>query len=117
MHAPATGISAGLADGRYIAGFRANHLSLAGQQDGQVAEFACRLGGTEITGAETYLHLTRGEGFAMTDESESAWVGLIHGVHDLPRGAEVRIAVDPSFVYLFTEAGALAAPASYAMAG
>ena len=117
VHAPATGISAGLADGRYIAGFRANHLSLAGQQDGQVAEFACRLGGTEITGAETYLHLTRGEGFAMTDESESAWVGLIHGVHDLPRGAEVRIAVDPSFVYLFTEAGALAAPASYAMAG
>jgi glycerol transport system ATP-binding protein len=113
VHAPASGEFAALADGRYVAGFRANHLALAGRHDGNAIEFTCRLGGTEITGSETFLHLGRNGDVG----SNEAWVGLIHGVHDLNRGAELKIAVDPSFIYLFTEDGALAAPASYAMAG
>ena len=104
----ADGTFAALTDGRYIAGFRANHILLAGHHDARAIEFPCQLGGTEITGSETYLHLSHGS---------EAWVGLIHGVHDIARGTDVTIAVDPSFVYLFNESGALAAPASYAMGG
>jgi glycerol transport system ATP-binding protein len=105
---PADGTFAAVEDGRYIAGFRANHIMLASHHEARAIEFPCKLGGTEITGSETYLHLSHGA---------EAWVGLIHGVHDIARGTDVTIAVDPSFVYLFNESGALAAPASYAMGG
>jgi glycerol transport system ATP-binding protein len=43
-------------------------------------------------------------------------VGLVHGVHPLDAGAQVSIYVDPAHVYLFDNAGRLAAPAPYAMA-
>ncbi len=39
--------------------------------------FHCTVAVTEITGSETFLHLTHG-----TDR----WVGLVHGVHDLAPG-------------------------------
>jgi glycerol transport system ATP-binding protein len=105
-NAPADGTFAGLPDGRYTAGFRANHLHL-NTHSGHAVEFRCTLGVSEITGSETFLHLTHGG---------DRWVGLIHGVHDLQPGSEVSLWLDPVHVYLFDAEGRLAAPAAYAAA-
>jgi len=106
VNAPAEGALAALPDGRYRAGFRANHLHL-NTHSGTALEFRCTLGVTEITGSETFLHLAHGS---------DRWVGLVHGVHDLAAGAEVSVWLDPAHIYLFDSAGRLAAPAPYAMA-
>lgn len=105
-NAPADGPFAALPDGRYTAGFRANHLHL-NTHSGRAVEFRCRLGVSEITGSETFLHL---------DHGADRWVGLIHGVHDLAPGAEVSVWLDPAHVYVFDAEGRLAAPAAYAAA-
>jgi len=105
-NAPADGAFAGLPDGRYTAGFRANHLHL-NTHSGRAVEFRCTLGVSEITGSETFLHLAHGE---------DRWVGLIHGVHDLTPGTEVSVWLDPAHVYIFDAEGRLAAPAAYAAA-
>ena len=102
--APATGGMAALPDGRYVAGFRANHLELT-RHSGAAVAFDCTLGVTEITGSETFLHV---------DHDADRWVGLVHGVHDLPPGGRVSVWVDPAHVYLFHPDGRLAAPAAYA---
>ncbi len=101
----ATGAMAGLADGQYLAGFRASHLTLAAAP-GAMA-FSCMVFVTEITGSESFLHL---------DHQGHRWVGLVHGVQDFAPGAEVTVHLDPAHVYLFDGAGRLAAPAPYAMA-
>jgi glycerol transport system ATP-binding protein len=106
VNAPADGAFAALPDGQYLAGFRANHLHL-NTHSGQAVELKCRLGVTEITGAETFLHLHHG-----TDK----WVALVEGIHDLPPGSEVSLWLNPAHVYLFDASGRLAAPASYASA-
>ena len=102
----ASGTFASLPDGNYQAGFRANHLDLH-KQSPNAFEIGCTLSVTEITGSETFLHLTQGE---------NRWVGLVHGVHHLASGATVPVWLDPVHIYLFSEAGVLAAPAAYAMA-
>ena len=104
--APAKGAFSGLADGGYLAGFRANHLHL-NRPSAQAVEFRCTLGVTEITGSETFLHLHHGP---------DRWVGLVHGVHDLAPGAELSVWLDPAHVYIFDAEGRLAAPAAYASA-
>ena len=105
-NAPADGPFASVPDGRYVAGFRANHLEL-NRHSGSAVEFRCKLGVTEITGSETFIHINHGG---------DRWVGLVHGVHDLAPGSEVGVWLDPSHVYLFHADGRLAAPASYAAA-
>lgn len=105
-NAPASGTFATLPDGTYTAGFRANHLHL-NTHSGTAVEFRCTLGVTEITGSETFLHLTHGS---------DRWVGLVHGVHDLAAGTQVSIWLDPTHIYLFDAEGRLAAPAAYAAA-
>jgi glycerol transport system ATP-binding protein len=105
-HAPAEGPTRDLPDGTYLAGFRANHVTL-NRHSGDAVEFRCTLGATEITGSETFVHLAHGA---------DRWVGLIHGVHPLTAGSDTSIFVDPAHVYLFDETGRLAAPAPYAMA-
>ncbi|KGJ13315.1 ABC transporter ATP-binding protein [Paracoccus sanguinis] len=96
---------AGLPDGRYAAGFRPGHLRLA-QGPGAIPLLA-RLDVTEITGAETYLHLTHGQ---------DRWVGLVEGVRDLPAGEPLTVWLDPAHVYLFDAQGRLARPAPCAAA-
>jgi glycerol transport system ATP-binding protein len=105
-HAPANEATRHLPEGTYTAGFRANHITL-NRHSGDAVEFRCTLGATEITGSETFVHLTHG-----TDR----WVGLIHGVHPLTAGSQTSVFVDPAHVYLFDTTGRLAAPAPYAMA-
>ena len=104
--APAEGSFAALPDGHYMAGFRANHITLHCPSGAAVA-FDCTLTASEITGSETFIHLTHG-----TDK----WVGLVHGVQNVAAGTAVQAWVDPAHIYLFDANGALAAPAAYAMA-
>ncbi len=104
--AHATGKLASLADGRYRAGFRPNHLELRHHTDNAL-EFRCRLAVTEITGSETFVHLHHGP---------DRWVGLVHGIHNIAPGAELAVYLDLAHVYVFAEDGALVAPAAYATA-
>lgn len=91
-------------DGRYAAGFRAPHLAL--EQSSRAVPLSARLDATEITGAETYLHLLHGE---------DRWVGLVPGIRRLPQGP-LTVWLDPAHVYLFDEGGRLARAAPYARA-
>ena len=104
--AVATGKLAELADGRYTAGFRPNHLEIV-QHSENAMKFTTQLHVTELTGSETFVHL---------DHDRARWVGLIHGVHDLEIGAALDVWLDPRHVYVFSEDGGLVAPAAYAAA-
>ena len=103
---PAAGAFAGLADGNYVAGFRPNHLDLR-KNASDTIEFTGKLQVTEITGSETFIHL---------DHHGENWVGLIHGVKNLPIGAALDVYLDPCHIYVFAEDGSSVAPASYASA-
>lgn len=102
----AKGVMADLADGRYIAGFRPNHVEITAHTDDAMG-FETTLMVTELTGAETFIHLNHGG---------QKWVGLIHGVQDLKLGAALKVYIDPGHIYIFNENGDLVAPASYALA-
>jgi len=102
----ATGKLAEVPDGRYMAGFRPNHLEIL-QHTETAMRFEAQLSVTELTGSETFVHL---------DHHGERWVGLVHGVHDLAPGAPLDVWLDPSHVYVFDETGALVAPAAYAVA-
>ncbi|MCA8884903.1 MAG: ABC transporter ATP-binding protein [Rhodobacteraceae bacterium] len=102
----AAGPLARLNDGRYLAGFRPNHLEIF-QHTPEALEFTANLAVFEITGSETFVHL---------DHHGARWVGLIHGVHDLALGRDLKVYLDPSHIYIFGEDGRLVAPASYALA-
>ena len=104
--ADVAGKLADLADGRYLAGFRPNHLEVA-QHTGAALRFTASLVVTELTGSETFVHL---------DHLGERWVGLIHGVHDLAPGTSLDVWLDPDHVYIFGENGELVAPAAYAAA-
>ena len=104
--APAVGKLIELPDGRYTAGFRPNHLEI-GKHTADAMQFTAQLNVTELTGSETFVHL---------DHHGERWVGLIHGIHDLDLGADLKVYLDPSHVYIFGEDGALVAPAAYALA-
>ncbi|MBV0911082.1 ABC transporter ATP-binding protein [Anianabacter salinae] len=104
--APATGRLADLADGRYIAGFRPNHLEIDQHAD-DALKFNTTLAVTELTGSETFVHL---------DHDGERWVGLVHGIYHLPIGEELSVWLDPRHVYVFAEDGGLVAPAAYALA-
>ncbi|MFN3275585.1 MAG: ABC transporter ATP-binding protein [Paracoccus sp. (in: a-proteobacteria)] len=103
--APA-GPLAGLADGRYLAGFRPNHLYLR-QPSAEALRFDTRLVVTELTGSETFVHL---------DHHGTRWVGLIHGIHDLALGQPLPVWLEPRHIYVFGEDGRLVTAAAYAAA-
>ncbi|MCB1385941.1 MAG: ABC transporter ATP-binding protein [Nitratireductor sp.] len=102
----ASGRLAELADGRYLAGFRPNHLELE-KHTAEAKKFNCKLAVTEITGSETFIHL---------DHHDERWVGVVLGVHDLTPGMDLPVYLDPSHVYIFGQDGRLVATAAYAQA-
>ncbi|MBK5934455.1 carbohydrate ABC transporter ATP-binding protein (CUT1 family) [Rhodovulum imhoffii] len=104
--ADAAGKLAELPDGRYLAGFRPNHLEIS-RHNGEAMEFTAQLSVTELTGSETFIHL---------DHHGERWVGLVHGVHDLTLGRDLKVYLDPAHVYVFGADGRLVAPAAYALA-
>ena len=103
---PATGKLQELEDGRYMAGFRPNHLEVA-RHTPDAMTFTPTIDVTEITGSETFLHL---------EHHGEKWVGLIHGVHDLRHDQQIEVFLDPAHIYIFAEDGRLVVPASYAIA-
>jgi len=104
--APVSGKLSDLPDGRYTAGFRPNHLEI-NQHTAEAMRFTAQLTVTELTGAETFIHL---------DHHGERWVGLVHGIHELEIGKDMSVYLDPSHVYIFDPDGALVAPAAYAVA-
>ena len=98
QHAPLSGEPAALADGGYTAGFRAHHLEI-GRHAPKALKFRTTLVATELTGAETFVHL---------DHHGQRWVGLIHGAHTLQPGIDLPVYLDPAHVYLFDQTGRMA---------
>lgn len=97
--APASGLYAELADGFYRVGFRAHQLGLAiGQTDRHA--FHATVTVTEITGSESFVHLTRGG---------SNWVAVLHGVHEFEPGQTIDAVLDPNDVFVFDAADRLVA--------
>jgi glycerol transport system ATP-binding protein len=103
--APASGLYRGLADGVYRVGFRAHQLGLANGEAGRHA-FHATVTVTEITGSESFVHLTR---------DGSNWVAVLHGVHEFEPGQTIEAVLDPDDVFVFDAADRLvAAPGSIA---
>ncbi|MBV9560559.1 MAG: ABC transporter ATP-binding protein [Bradyrhizobium sp.] len=97
--APASGLYAGLGDGHYRVGFRAHQLELANGQAGRHA-FPATVTVTEITGSESFVHLTR---------DATNWVAVLHGVHEFEPGQTLEAILDPDNVFVFDAAGRLVA--------
>ncbi len=103
---PASGSLASLAEGRYRAGFRANHLKIERPAEAAFS-FPAGVAITELTGSESFVHV---------DHGSDRWIALVHGVR-VPRvGERIEVYVDPAHLYLFREDGQLAATAAYAAA-
>jgi len=105
VEAPASGLYADLSDGPYRVGFRAHQLELANGVAGRHA-FSATVTVTEITGSESFVHLSR---------DASNWVAVLHGVHEFPPGHVLDAVLDPDNVFVFDAAGrVVAAPGSIA---
>lgn len=96
-----------LTDGAYQAGFRPNHLRLE-QASVRDIRLPCRVITTEITGAESFLHV---------ETKTARWIALLEGVHEPPPATEMSLWLDPAHVYLFGADGRLASSARYAQQG
>ena len=103
---PAVGSLGALPDGVYVAGFRANHVSID-RPAGEALEFRATVLGSEITGSETFVHL---------DHEGARWVGLVQGVRDLAPGTPATVWVNPAHVFVFGEDGRLVTSSATSMA-
>ena len=103
IEAPASGLYAALADGPYRVGFRAHQLEVANGIAGRHA-FHATVTVTEITGSESFVHLSR---------DASNWVAVLQGVHEFEPGHVLDAVLDPDNVFVFDAADRLvAAPKS-----
>ena len=99
VQAPASGLYAKLGDGAYRVGFRAHQLAIANGESGRHA-FPATVTVTEITGSESFVHLSRGA---------ANWVAVLHGVHEFEPGQELDAVLDPDNVFVFDATGRLVA--------
>jgi glycerol transport system ATP-binding protein len=99
VQAQASGLYAALGDGAYQVGFRAHQLELASGIVGRHA-FSATVTVTEITGSESFVHLTR---------DGQNWVAVLQGVHEYPPGHVLDAVLDPDNVFVFDPAGRLVA--------
>ena len=106
QNAVAVGKLATLEDGRYIAGFRPNHLLLE-QVEGDLLSFGVEVTVSEITGSESFVHVNHGE---------DHWVSLVHGVHEPEIGSNIKVHVSPANLYVFDENEKLIAAPEVAVA-
>lgn len=104
--AEATGKLATLDDGRFLAGFRPDHLQLDRPSDTALA-FKVKVAISEITGSESFVHVEHGE---------DRWVALTHGVREPELGSEIEVYVDPRHIYAFDETEQLIAAPEFAAA-
>jgi glycerol transport system ATP-binding protein len=99
VQAPASGLYAEIADGRYCVGFRAHQLEVAQGLAGRHM-FSATVTVTEITGSESFVHLNR---------AGANWVAVLHGVHEYESGQVLDVALDPDNVFVFDAADRLVA--------
>ncbi|MGY4368291.1 glycerol transport system ATP-binding protein [Bradyrhizobium sp. LB1.3] len=97
---PASGLYSSLADGAYRVGFRAHQLALRANGQADRHAFHATVTVTEITGSESFVHLTR---------DGSKWVAVLHGVHEFEPGQTIDAVLDPNDVFVFDAAGRLVA--------
>jgi len=101
---PADRLAGALPDGRYRAGFRANHLVID-RPHGEALAFPAEVAITELTGSESFIHL---------DHGSDRWIALLPGVRAPQVGERIEVYVDPVHLYVFDADGRLAATAAYA---
>ena len=87
--------SATLPDGAYTLAFRPHHVSLS-QSGRHTVPVSAKVGTSEITGSETYIHVTVDMGGVNVH-----WVVLTHGVHRVNNGDAITVFLDPARYYLF----------------
>ncbi len=92
--APASGLYAELNNGEYRVGFRAHQLELANGQPGRHV-FPATVTVTEITGSESFVHMTR---------EDLNWVAVLHGVHEFEPGHALDAVLDPDNIFVFETA-------------
>lgn len=99
-------------DGDYTLAFRPHHVSLT-QTATHTVPVEAVVGTSEITGSETYMHVSVESGVG-----RSHWVVLTHGVHRVSNGDAITVYLDPSRYYLFNDSdGSLSrAPSTHAQA-
>lgn len=103
----ASGALAGLVDGKYTMGFRANHLRLTRPNEDAIS-IKVTVNVVEITGSESFVHL---------QHADDRWVALVHGIQQPASGTELEVYVDPADVYVFgTDDALVLAPAIAAAA-
>jgi glycerol transport system ATP-binding protein len=82
-------------EGTATLAFRPHHLK-PGMGSPNALMFSVSVISTEITGSESYVHVTFGD---------RRWVMLAHGVHVYPAGAQLDVHVEPEHVMAFDAAG------------
>lgn len=85
---------------RYQIGVRANHVTLT-PSSAQDIEIPADVDLAEISGSETFVHASRGDGFHI--------VAQLAGVHSYNVGEKVTLYLNPKRLYVFDSSGALAA--------
>jgi glycerol transport system ATP-binding protein len=84
-----------LKDGKYIAGFRPNYLDIE-KYSNDAMKIKAHLNVTEITGSETYLHLSH---------KNNHWIGLVEGVKKLKFNSDIEVYLDTRHIYVFSPDG------------
>ncbi len=92
-----------LENGKFLAGFRPNHLELSKKSNNSI-KFSTHLNVTEITGSETFLHMSH---------QDDNWIGLVHGVYNLDYDSNLDVYLDPRHIFIFASSGELLHTASY----
>ena len=85
----------GIADGTYTIGFQPHHLALRPPTPDAVP-LSGRVSITEITGSESYVHLTY---------TDARWVMLAQGIHHFEPGEAIDVYLDPRHLMVFDAAG------------
>ena len=91
------GLLSGLSDGDYTLAFRAHQIRLD-PAGGEFYSFPSKVIVTEITGSESFVHLTH---------TGAPWVSVLPGVSPLVPGADATVAIDPANILVFGQSGAL----------
>ena len=94
---PCRGLLSGLSDGDYTLAFRAHQIRLD-PAGGDFYSFPSKVIVTEITGSESFVHLTH---------TGAPWVSVLPGVSPLVPGADATVAIDPANILVFGQSGAL----------
>ncbi len=96
---PLEGHLAGLPPGPYQFGVRANHLFVVAETEGRIA-FNAVVELAEISGSETFIHAAH---------NGVSWVVQEEGVHSFGLDQNIQVFMSPRHLYVFDEAGRLAA--------